>query len=89
MGRRDGRKIGAFLPGTGQVVSQRDPGRRGIMSGYQIKAGTDQAQLAGFIPGMAVQIVRMQQKGKLAQNQAGCQENGCDPVIHCFGCCLM
>lgn len=59
------------------------------MRGCQIKAGTDQAQLAGFIPGMAVQVEHMLQKGKLAQNQGGCQENGCDPVIHCFGCCRM
>jgi hypothetical protein len=36
-----------------------------------------------------VQVEHMLQKGKLAQNQGGCQENGCDPVIHCFGCCRM
>ena len=59
------------------------------MSGRQIKAGTEQAQLAGFILRVAVQVEHMLLKGKLAQYQGGCQECGCEPVLHCATCFRM
>ncbi len=47
-----------------------------------IKAGTDQAQLAGLIIRVALQIERMLHKSKLTQDQDSCQERGCEPIIH-------